>query len=52
LPDFPNKNGPDDFAATKAMAAAADISATAIAKRTDEKKRFFRLNEFGAFIFW
>jgi len=51
LPDFPNKNGLDDFAAIKAIAAAAEISVTAIAKRTDEKKRF-RLNECGAFILW
>jgi hypothetical protein len=50
LPDFPNKNGPDDFAATKAIAAAANISVTAIAKRADVMKRF-RLNECGVFMF-
>jgi hypothetical protein len=50
LPDFPNKNGLDDFAATKAIAAAANISVTATVKRTDEMKRF-RLNECGVFMF-
>ena len=48
--DFPNKNGPDDFAATKAIAAAANISVTATVKRTDEMNRF-RLNECGVFMF-
>jgi hypothetical protein len=50
LPDFPNKNGPDDFAATKAIAAATNISITATAKRSDEMNRF-RLNECGVFMF-
>jgi hypothetical protein len=48
--DFPNKNGPDDFAATKAIAAAANINVTAIAKRTDVIKPC-RLNECGVFMF-
>jgi len=38
LPDFPNKNGPDDFAATKAIAAAADISVTAVTIRNCERR--------------
>ena len=38
MPDFPYKNGPDDFAAIKAIAAAADISVTAPAIRNCERR--------------
>jgi hypothetical protein len=51
LSDFPHKNGTDGLTATKAIAAAANKSAPAPAKRTAENKRF-RLNECGVFIFW
>jgi hypothetical protein len=47
--DFADNNGLGGFTATKAIAAAADISVTTLAMRTSEKKRF-RLNERGVFI--
>jgi hypothetical protein len=48
LSDFAHA-GPDGFAATKAIAAAAVRRTLALATRTSEKKRFL-LNERGVFI--
>jgi len=39
LSTFPNNNGPDGFTATKAIAADADISVTAVAKRRCDTRR-------------
>ena len=49
--DLPDDNGPDEFTATKAIAAAADIRVTALAMRTSFRKRF-GLNARGVFIIY
>jgi hypothetical protein len=46
LSDFTHNDGLDGFAATKAIAAAAENNVTVLAVRTIEKKQF-RLNQRG-----